>query len=233
MRLLDKKSIQVAQANDRKLEIDEGLKVARKVDALRVTFSEEESRLNKFRAETVPRVQSEIDEYIEKRDILVSEIKALEEKRLELQKPLDHEWSKLNQENMKLEHIKVELEYKEKQLSELETSLALSMKDMKIEESRIEGERLIITQEHDEVLRMKSEASVELETALQDKEKILTVLHTREDLITSREAEVAVREREVSMVDKSLKTRERALTKKEREINDKYETLQRTLKRKK
>lgn len=76
-RLLDKKAIVASLATERKQEAQKGLKIAQKVDAVRATLTEEEERLERFRSETIKKVQIEIDAKIAERDALVREIEGL------------------------------------------------------------------------------------------------------------------------------------------------------------
>lgn len=71
MRLLPKKLANAEVATQRKQQIEEGLILSRKIDALRETLQEEECRLALFRSETVKRVQDEIDAKIRERDALL------------------------------------------------------------------------------------------------------------------------------------------------------------------
>jgi acyl carrier protein phosphodiesterase len=76
-RLLDKKRIAASLADERRLEIDKGIKLAKKIDFLRETLAEEETKLERFRTETVKKVQIEIDMLIHERDRLKQEITRL------------------------------------------------------------------------------------------------------------------------------------------------------------
>lgn len=69
-RLLDKRTVHAELATERKQEIDKGMELAKKIDALRATLLEEKERLERFRTETVKAVQAEIDALIRKRDLL-------------------------------------------------------------------------------------------------------------------------------------------------------------------
>lgn len=77
MKLLSKIEINTLKSVERKKEIDEGVKLAKKVDTLREVASKEESNLRKFRIETLAIIQSEINLKIKERDSLLEEIKKL------------------------------------------------------------------------------------------------------------------------------------------------------------
>lgn len=77
-RLLDKKLVSASLAVERKNEIDKGIKLAKAIDALRQSKAEEEDNLERFRSETVRRVQIEIDSLVIRRDELRSEVQKLQ-----------------------------------------------------------------------------------------------------------------------------------------------------------
>lgn len=72
MRLLPKRRANAEVATQRKQQIEEGLILSQKVDALRQTLAEEQQKLELFRSETVKRVQAEIDAKIRERDELLT-----------------------------------------------------------------------------------------------------------------------------------------------------------------
>lgn len=76
--LLPKSIVQATLAQERKVEIDKGVKLAKAIEALRETKVEEEQTLERFRVETIQKVQIEIDSYIRKRDALKEEIETLQ-----------------------------------------------------------------------------------------------------------------------------------------------------------
>lgn len=79
-RLLPKSIITATLAQERKVEIDKGIKLVKAIEALRETKVEEEQKLERFRVEMIQKVQIEIDSFIKKRDGLKQEITILEAK---------------------------------------------------------------------------------------------------------------------------------------------------------
>lgn len=78
MKILNRQQINEEKSRLRKIEIDEGIKLAEKIDLLRETAAKEESKLKKFRDENLKIIQKEINELIDKRNKLLDEIKNLE-----------------------------------------------------------------------------------------------------------------------------------------------------------
>lgn len=80
MKLLTKPEVQREKASERKVEIDQGVMLAKKIDVLRETFSKEEANLAKFRLETLRLVQKEIDDRILQRNNLDRELEIKNER---------------------------------------------------------------------------------------------------------------------------------------------------------
>lgn len=78
MKLLKKEDIQQDYALERKLQIDEGMRLAHKIDSLRKSYVEEEQKLKIFREESLRAILAEINPLILKRQKLEAEIKALQ-----------------------------------------------------------------------------------------------------------------------------------------------------------
>lgn len=77
MKLLSKREIDASKALERKLEVDEGRKLAEKVDMLRRLYAEEQAKFARFRDETIHAVLGEIRILIEERDSLRSKVRQL------------------------------------------------------------------------------------------------------------------------------------------------------------
>lgn len=114
MKLLSKQEVSKQKALESKIEIDEGLKLAKKIDYLREQAPKEEINLKKFRDETLKQIKSEIDSLISEKNSLGVEISLKRKEKLNLEAPL----------NLKeLETEKKELKLLKDQLLEKETAL--------------------------------------------------------------------------------------------------------------
>lgn len=89
MELLKKSAIDTLKANERKREIDEGMKLASRVDKLRELASTEQTNLSKFRDTTMKAIRNEIDTEIAKKDALVRENTELREENARLKQVLE------------------------------------------------------------------------------------------------------------------------------------------------
>lgn len=231
MRLLDKKTANTEVADQRKKLIDEGLTLARKVDVLRETVVKEEGNLHRFRIEAVPSVQKEIDEKIKQKDSLRDEIKVLEKKREELQKPLDDEWVRVNQAKELINGLKQGLYEREDELIEAREEFVKVKKEVEEDKSRAKdltrraSEKLA---EADETLKDAREDSVRLRT---EANALLSSAGLRERAASLKEQDIITRVSEVAMAWNKVREKEIDLANRERALKDKYQTLERTIKR--
>lgn len=77
-RLLPKSVVNATLAQERKQEIDKGIKLAKAIEILRETKVTEQQELELFRIETIRKVQIEIDALLMERDRLKKQIEALQ-----------------------------------------------------------------------------------------------------------------------------------------------------------
>lgn len=92
MKLLVKSDIAKAKSVERQQEIQEGLKLAKRVDTLREVAAAEEASLAKWRTETVKLIQDEITSFAAKRDELQKQVSKLEADMVATMEPLDKRW---------------------------------------------------------------------------------------------------------------------------------------------
>lgn len=78
MRLLDKKEITADSVLERKRQIEEGVRLAKRIDALRQTELQEQANLGKFRIQTLKILKKEVDMLQAKKKALLKEIETLE-----------------------------------------------------------------------------------------------------------------------------------------------------------
>jgi len=82
----------------KRLDIDLGVKLANRVDNLRQTLSLEEQKMEKFKTENISIIQKEINDKIREKEILDKEINNLKEEKKILLIPLDNEWNDIKKE---------------------------------------------------------------------------------------------------------------------------------------
>lgn len=232
MKLPDKKTIAVQKSAERKMEIEEGMKLAKKIDILRETASEEQAHLAQFRGENLALLKKEIDPMIEERDKLRKDIEFLrEQKRILLEIPLDAEWKSVEAKNHHLTSVEVLLNDKKNELIDRDNNIRQRLAVIRRKEDEADQVKLASQKLYNEAQEKLDEISI---IHTREKEKELISQHEREDKkinLLTRELSIAARERDASIKESHLKEKEYELINKERSINDKYETLIRTTKR--
>lgn len=145
MILPKKEEVQRERTEERKTLVDEGIKIARKVDAVRAKLDHEQSTLRLFREESTKKVIAEIDVLIARKKELETDIKVKEAEWEELLLPVDKQWARyVKTEKKKIEDGLAEL-LKEQQAIELknqkqdERDAELESKRKTIEAYRLEA----------------------------------------------------------------------------------------------
>lgn len=193
-KLLSKNEIDKAKNLDKAREIAEGLKISRRVDALRNLQANEEKSLEDFKVQTLSAIQAEISGLVFSKETLIEEIRVLRSekerglKEVEVKKKnLDILADSLDEKEDNLIAKSIELFRKEGQIS----------KNLKVSEDELlrrkthteEAHRL-----HRKAEKEKQEADLILiktqevqEKALKKKEEMNIVLLMREKIIDERE----------------------------------------------
>ena len=110
VRLLSKDEIAKAQNSDKAREIAEGLKISRRVDSLRELMADEETKLEKFRVETLSSIKKEINDLTNEKEALQPEIEKLREEKSQGLK-------EVGDERHRIELLQEDVETREKILS--------------------------------------------------------------------------------------------------------------------
>lgn len=232
MHILPKKQdIDRLKAQEKKIEIDTGLSLARSVDRLRESKLKEEKQLLEWRTITIKTIQQEIDQFIEERDKLEQQNHEARNLRNEMLKPLDKEWAEVNQvkmqiaedkqavylarESLKEETLKIESKWNEVS----ETVLRIKSKETKVEKAKSEAIAL-----KDLAQREYDIACEEHETHKKTQERELAEIQY---LKTSYENGLQTNESK----KQQLEEKESELINKEIQLQDREQTLERELQR--
>ncbi len=231
MKLLSKSEVAKAQADAKKREIDEGLKLARKVDNLREIKSQEEASLEKFRKERVAAINLELSELETKKETLIGENRQLERERKELLKPLDVEWENIHKGNAALAKREDAVSSREALVSE---------KEVKVQEktqktSKLLSDAILKDERTAELLKDADKASKEAHTTLKNAREIeakaLSLKKEVENELAERDRAMAVRERDFGFRNSSLEKRESDLEKEWKLLEDRKAMHERHIKR--
>lgn len=219
-RLLEKKAIAVDLADQRKQQIDAGVALAKKVDAIRGTLQEEEERIERFRRETLQRTQQEIDAKIAEREELRIEVAVLQEERIKLLAPIDlsQAWEEVRTAKIenaiweeRLQNQTIELLAQGDDAKNLSAKLAskegeLLQKDDLAERTLIAAEEKFA--QADTLHRLAFEERDKSNRECQQQENHLKI---REEDAVAREANLSIREEAASLHEINLSDREKKL----------------------
>jgi hypothetical protein len=231
MRLLPKSEIHKLKAEAQKQSIDEGVKLAKRVDRLREVASEEEASLARFRTETLASINKDIVELDEQKSTLTGEIKHLFEVRNELLVPLDAEWDKVSEEKERLvkqqealEGAKTALERERNANIEITTNLKKETNLVAIKKGEIEDNL-------NQSRLLKGELKQMAEVARLDKIRNDREYKQRLDLMIIREQQYESKKEWVKIKEAEIRKEKSDLVKEWRLLKDRQETLERSIKR--
>lgn len=233
MRLLDKKQVTLSKAVERQAEIEQGVQLAKKVDALREAVSIETANLERFRTQAVSRVKEEVASWIEKKQSIQSDVDSLKEEKWLLGTIVEREWSNVkgNKRLDEVEKLKKILTSKIDSLRQAENEMDERLDSVRNEEQRVD----LIRQE---ALKLSTQAQIETQQseklALEIKERnisTMTVLEERTVAVLRKENDINARERDTDSKLAIVRAKDADLIERERALADKYATLQRTIDR--
>ncbi len=226
MKLLQKSEIDKAKALDRQREINEGTKLAKRVDSLREIHAQEEASLNKFRVATLKGIKEETGALEKIKVSLETEVAVLEERKKEALAPIT---SKLK----KLEEREIELKGYDQALRDIgsDSHLAWRERELVAEEHRIATSKDRINKLLVEADEMTQEAKKTLEDVNKNKESLKMNLEEVDKEIHHRLAQVTSKEKGMARREEEIRKAEVELAKGWRKLKDREETLLRTVKR--
>lgn len=230
-RLLDKRLITAEVAGQKKAQIDQGIAIAKKVDALRDTFSEEEKKLELLRVITTKKVQEEIDTLLQSREALKRDLVRIMEERKRAQEPLDA--------------LKQALDEREVTISSKEVSLLQRASGIEKEEHEADEREKQVALDEERVKHLKTSAELKLEKAdsvLKDaiedagESRNTAQINLTESELIFKRAEQKLHEVQnykelLERKEKNLDDRQSTIDIRERALRDRYNTLERTIKR--
>ena len=228
MKLLDRRTTNIEVQSQKKAQIDEGVAIAAKIDALRRTHDDLERQHNLFVEGMREQLALATKDLTEQCEVKKQELEILEEKRKALLAPLDNAWENVKIRERDIEHThslieatKLSVEQEKKLLEERLTKAKESLGRIKIREN--------------ELKRVYDQAVIERSEAETLKNTIANQYQTQTKHFEEREKEIAIKEgknefdaQATKNYEEILKRKEVELNNRERMINDRYQTLLRT-----
>ena len=231
MKLLSKTEVITGKAKDRRLEVNEGVKLATKVDALRKLAADEQANLIKFRNETLKKVREDLDAAMDERDAIHLEVQGLKQQRIHLQEPLDKEWHKVKEERKELTNETIRLIDKSDQLDRHEEELLIKAREIEIDKERVVEIKQLASQALSEANETKRRAEDILQNSIQKNNEVNIDCEVRLKNITQEESKLKFREVDLNSKEANLKLDEENIIRIKAQLEDQRQTLERAMKR--
>lgn len=231
MKLRSPRTIQTNLNNERKQDIDNGLKLARKVDNLREELSKKEQERDLFIKGNTTAQQEKVKELTTLISTKEKEIEVLEEKRKELLKPVSLEWEKLKERELTLSKDEEDLNNLKSALTLLQGELNRREKELSIDENRNQELKNEIKVQAEKVSNASLEAQNTLIHAREEEKRILSQARLKEGNAIKKEKEVALRENNITSRETKLDEEEKNIINEKIRLADMRKTLERAITR--
>lgn len=210
-RLLDKKTIQVSLAAERKQEIDRGVKLAKSIDALQEAKEGVEQELDMLRTKTLVKIQQEIDAKASENDLLAKANAALKEERIRLEAPVDltQAWDEVKELKATHEELANELLMREIEVSKRENDVYDDSNGLKTREERIGQSEKEAKKSLDDAETLREEAEQARASAEQMFSTAQEEKRRQENSFAEKETELV--EREQTLEEKEMIVQEELL----------------------
>lgn len=225
--ILPKKTdLDKARAIERKMQIDEGLVLAKSVDELRRMRLDLERNFEEYRVTESKKIQSEIDKLIEKKEILTRENIQAKQLQDELKKPLDNEWIEVRKEKDKLiternelfldrERFKTEVSEHEKEYIKISQNIEKTKQNEKDSEKAKNNSIYLESLAQKEYQQAKDEREKHLadyerkisqvNKRIEEYDVALKTIDIREKQVQEKESELIIREQRLASRIESFK----------------------------
>jgi len=200
-RLKTKVEIESKKAQERKKEVDEGMKLAKSVDLLRETYAQEQKNLRLFRESTLKIIKDDIDALENKKKSMVEIVEALEARKREAQMPIDltREWVKVKSDKKEVNNLKDDVLEREKKIIAKEIEIESFKKELLERDERIkENEQSIKNYLNETSKNYELSEKVKLETS-RAKDEILRNLDEKETDLRRKEQDLSYREHDLRL----------------------------------
>lgn len=227
MRLIDKKEVLIQKSQEKKREIDEGVKLAKSIDALRETHAKEQVSLKKFRDESFQVMKLEMEQQIIRKTQLTLEIEKLESERMRLHAPIDliQEWERVKKFKSETTQLKDELDTREHILISKEITVTAKDKEQADKEQEI-------IEKDATSRRFLSETQLQYEMAEKTrneseklKSKVIQDSEKAEYAFREKEISLAIRERDLGNLQQKLENDQLEIDKEKIHIASQQQTL--------
>lgn len=231
VKLIPKSQLQEQKAKQQTREIEEGIKIAKRIDGLRETYSNVEQGLEKYRIATLQSIQEEINSFNTKKEILSEDVNLIQRK-------YDRMMQEISTKRIGIAQFEKSLKGWEKKLEEREKKV--SLEEFDIMEAKNKAELSLSVQQDNERItanlliqadKRRIEAQNTLETAKLIQEKAYSDKKDIEVTLVLREYSIKAQEEGNLKKSMELESKEKELNIEKIQVKDMKETLQRSLNR--
>lgn len=218
-------------AMERKSQIDEGVKIAQKIDILRTDLTTLQTQHDKFVTGMDSELRSRIQPLIAQENSLKREITVLEDKKAKLLIPPNEMWKEINQRMTDDDLFKAILQGKESKLAErerIQDKRDQKSKDITAKANARDRESV---KAYNEALDSRATAESLRQIVLQQKDIQEKMFDDREKEIAGRESSIEAYEFSLKMRDEQADIREEEIKNKEIQLADRQATLERAMAR--
>lgn len=227
MRLLPKSEINVRQAQQKRAEIDEGVKLANRVDNLREIAAREEESLSSFRNNTLKAIAAEIKKAEDERSSILKEVTDLREEIKEGTKQLVSRETALDDRQKALEKLESDLTGRVSALRTLASKLKDQSKQTKEYNDRLVYAHKIIDEIRKETEATYGQAREVLTQATTRQDTTFSLSEEVEQELRTRDIAIASKERDLTIREEHFERKKEALRIKELQLIDREQTLER------
>jgi len=231
MKLLDTRTIRTNINAERKVDIDQGIILARKVDTVRQNLAKEEAKWATFHSETIKELQNQIDTKIKERDVLESTITDLKQERTELLKPLDKEWALVKEEREQIVVVEKNLEELQKRLNKTSEDISKQLQEIEIEKKRQSDTKAEIQKQGEQASGLLIEASKRLSDALEEEKRVTLAIRTKMRKASEKEAVLRATVLDIELREKRIKEDEKFISEEKIRLVDQRGVLERAMAR--
>jgi len=224
--------INKAKANERKLEIDNGLSLARQIDSLRNTFLEEKKVHELWLKTSREEILKEIADLNTELESKTHEVANLEKTRIELIKPLNLEWSNVNAEKEKLVEAQHELSLDHERLNADILTLENEKKEVALIRKQTKQNEINTEKALKEADELRVSTQKEYRDASIFRENQESYYERKVKSAEEREKEYEVALKTIEIREQGVKDKEAELLERETLLKDRTAMLQREILRK-
>lgn len=219
------------KAQEQKQSVDEGKKLAQRVDTLRELAAIEESSLEKFRSETLEQIHKETTEAATKRDALLGEVRELEAAKKEALQPLTRELELIDQAREELAKKTAENAAQALTIDAIRDSLFQKEKEIDQALLRVETKEEAVTRKLADIINTETDTNQRNQTAIRLMEEADNIRTKLSSELVHREQACENTEKRLILGEQELEKGRKQLLEDRIRLDDRSRTLERALNR--